>query len=466
MTDLVQSIKDLKSGTTTSQKLVEACLDEIASRNDDLNALLQVYDTEAIAAAQASDKRRHNGEAKSDFDGIPVVLKANISNQGHITSAASRMLEHYIAPYDASVVTKLKEAGAIIIASANMDEFAMGGSGENSAFGPTKNPLNQNLVPGGSSSGSAASVAAGFAPLALGSDTGGSIRLPAAFCGVVGLKPTYGAVSRYGLLAMASSLDQIGPMATTVEGVQKGYELIQGFDPLDSTSQNPPSDVNNKSSLTIGVPKQFFEQGVNPKIIETLEIAIKKLENAGHTVNRDIDLPILKQAVSIYYIICPAEVSANMARYDGIRFGLKGDSVTSARSKGLGNEVKRRIMLGTYVLSAGYADKFYKRGLAARAKMQQDLTKALEGVDMILGPVSPNQPFKLGEKNNDPLALYLEDLFAIPANLTGRPAISVPAGWTKQDDKPLPIGLQLMGNHWEENNLFTAAKVIEEHHEK
>lgn len=449
MIDLVQAMADLKSGATTSQKLVEACLDEIASRNDDLNALLQVYDTEAIAAAEASDKRRHKGEAKSDFDGVPVILKANISHQGHVTSAGSRMLEHYVAPYDATIVTKLKEAGAIIIGSSNMDEFAMGSSGENSAFGPTKNPLDTSRVPGGSSSGSAASVAAGFAPLALGSDTGGSIRLPAAFCGVVGLKPTYGAVSRYGLLAMSSSLDQIGPLTTTVASSEAAFNLLQGFDNRDSTSEDP-TYLKTKTTYTIGVPKQFG----GPELVTQ---ACNKLKALNFEI-KEIDVPSLANAAALYYIICPAEVSANMARYDGIRFGLKGDTVTDSRTKGFGDEVKRRIMLGTYVLSAGYSDKFYNRALSGRQLLIHELDRTFTDVDIILGLVSPTLPFKLGEKKQDPLAMYMTDLYTIPANLAGLPALSMPY---QKSPENLPIGLQLMGPKWSEPWLFDIGTKME-----
>lgn len=463
MNDLKQVIDHLASGTTTSHQLVQDCLATIQASNPTLNALLQIYADEALTEAKKSDERRANNTTKSPLDGVPVVIKANFSHQDHPTTAASKMLEDYVSPYDATVVKKLKDGGAIIIASANMDEFAMGSSGENSAFGPTKNPLDNRRVPGGSSSGSAVSVASGMAPLSYGSDTGGSIRLPAAYCGIVGLKPTYGAVSRYGLLAMASSLDQIGPFASTVEGVKIGFESVRGLDHMDSTSREFPTDTLSKQTFTIGVPKQFTEHIHDNRISEALELAIKKLEAAGHTVKRDIDLPILEESIAIYYVICPAEVSANLARYDGIRFGLHGADVVDSRTRGLGNEVKRRIMLGTYVLSAGYADQFYKRAQAALETMKHDLTHAMDGVDMLLGPTSANLPFMLGEKA-DPLAMYLEDLFTIPANLTGRPAMSVPAATVEEDGHKLSIGLQLLGNPWKEEELFTVGKLIEVPH--
>lgn len=456
-------ISDLQTGKATSEHLVHSVLSDISANGTELNAYTRVYADEALEQARASDVRRRAGKLLGPLDGVPIAIKDNMSYAGHITSAGSNMLKEYTAPYDATVVTKLKAAGAVIVGHLNMDEFAMGSTGESSAFGATKNPHDTSRVPGGSSSGSAAIVGGGLLPLAYGSDTGGSIRQPAAFCGAVGLKPTYGAVSRYGLLAMASSLDQIGPIATTVAGAQIGYEAIQGFDAQDSTSK-VPEVVSTKTSYRIGVPKQFMGEGLDDRIRQTVEATLSKLEADGHTIVRDLDLPLLDQSVAIYYVLMPAEVSSNLARYDGIRFGLHGNTVPDSRTQGFGDEVKRRIMLGTFALSAGYADAFYKRAQAARAALTEQLHQVFETVDLLIGPVTPELPFKLGEKDNDPLAMYLSDIYTIPVNLAGLPGLSVPAAWVREGLNTLPIGVQVIGPEWSEPWLFDIGKKIEVPH--
>lgn len=453
-------LHELQAGAVTSAELVTRSFAEIEKKDADIHAFLRTYKEDAMAQAQASDERRKIGQPLSIIDGLPVAIKDNFSYDGRVTSAGSKILEDYEAPYDATVVAKLKEAGAIIIGQTNMDEFAMGSSGENSAFGPTKNPLDVTRVPGGSSSGSAASVAAKMVPLAFGSDTGGSIRLPAGFCGIAGLKPTYGAVSRYGLMAMASSLDQIGPFATTVAGAKIGFDAIKGIDPLDSTSQDP-TYLEPKDTYTIGVPKQFFGEGLDSRIADSLKKILNKLEEAGHTI-KEIDLPLLDEALAIYYIIVPSEISSNLARYDGIRFGIHADSVPESRSQGFGDEPKRRIMLGTYALSAGYADQYYKRAQAARAGLREQLLDVFQDVDMLFGPVAPEFAFKLGAKSNDPLAMYLSDIYTVPVNLAGVPSLSIPVDWVDVDGAQLPVAAQLIGPHWAEERLFAVGEQIEQ----
>ncbi len=462
MKSVEELLHDLESKATTSQALVEACFKTIEEKDKEIHAFLRSYKEESMAQAKASDARRAAGKPLSHYDGLPVAFKDNFSYEGHITSAASKILEDYTAPYDATAVAKLKASGVVIVGQTNMDEFAMGSSTENSAFGATKNPHDTSRVPGGSSGGSAAAVAANMVPLAFGSDTGGSIRQPAAFCGVVGLKPTYGAVSRYGLLAMASSLDQIGPFAATVEGVELGYELVRGFDRADSTSEEKPVDLPVKKSYKIGIPKQFLGEGLDKRIRQALDATVKQLTEAGHEIVPDIDLPLLDQSLAVYYLIMPAEVSANLARYDGIRFGLKtGGNVVETRTKGFGAEVKRRIMLGTFALSAGYADAYYKRAQAARAALTQQLHDVFTKVDLLLGPTTPELPFKFGAKTDDPLSMYLSDIYTIAVNLAGIPGLSVPVAWVEEDGHELPIGLQVIGPAWSEHQLFSIGKIIE-----
>jgi len=428
--------------------------------------------TSAVQAIQERDKEIHaflevyENNAKA---GIVVAVKDNILVQGKRVSAASKILEPYTASYDATVITKLKEAGAIIIGRTNMDEFAMGSSTENSAYGPTKNPHDLSRVPGGSSGGSAAAVAAGMCDVALGSDTGGSIRQPAAFCGVVGLKPTYGAVSRHGLIAMASSLDVIGPITKTVADAKKVFDVIKGRDPFDSTTVESESGIMNyelrkKENIRIGVPREYFKEGLDPEVEASVKKAIFILHNSGFII-QDISLPHTDYALACYYIIMPAEVSANLARFDGIRYGLskKSDDLlevyTKTRGEGFGKEVQRRILLGTYVLSAGYYDAYYAKAQKVRALIKRDFQKAFEKVDVIVSPTTPAPAFKFGEKSNDPVEMYLSDIYTVSANLAGVPALSVPCGTTKDG---LPIGIQFMGKWFGEETLFEVGKKWEQ----
>jgi len=396
--------------------------------------------------------------------GIPIAVKDNILIQGRIASAASKMLEKYTAVYDATAITKLKEAGAVFLGRTNMDEFAMGGSTENSAYGPTKNPHDLERVPGGSSGGSAAVVAADEALASIGSDTGGSIRQPASFCGCVGLKPTYGRVSRYGLMAMGSSLDQIGPFTKTVTDAEILYDVLKGQDERDSTSIADDTYEKPKEPKVIGVPRDILRSdGIEKEVLENFEEALTKLEESGYEI-KDISLPNSAYALSVYYMIMPAEVSSNMARYDGVKFGLRSegedlqDVYKKTRAKGLGAEVKRRIMLGTYVLSTGYYDAYYGKALAVRRLIQEDFKKAFESVDVIAMPTTPNPAFKIGEKTEDPIQMYLEDIFTVPANIAGIPGISVPSGFVSVEGKELPLGLQLLATHGSEESLFAVSK--------
>lgn len=447
----------------SSLDLVRACLANIEKRNPSLNAYLEVFD-DVEAQAKAADDRRTKGESHPLL-GIPLAIKDNILIEGRHASAASKILEPYVATYDATVISKLKQAGAVFLGRTNMDEFAMGGSNENSAFGPVKNPVDENRVPGGSSGGSAAAVASHMALGALGSDTGGSIREPASFCGVVGLKPTYGSVSRSGLMALGSSLDVIGPFARSVEDANIIFDTIKGKDKLDSTTiDHNLSSINSKPNR-IGVPRHLFAEGADKDVIEVFEKNIEKLRTQGMEIV-DIELPSAPLALAVYYIIMPAEASTNLARFDGVRYGLslKGkdlwEDYALSRKEGFGPEVRRRIMLGTYVLSAGYYDAYYGKATAARAKLTQELADAFTKVDVIASPTAPTPAFKLGEKS-DPLSMYLSDIFTVPANLAGIPAISVPGGAVTRDGKELPAGVQFMAVHGGEAALFSIGKMIE-----
>ncbi len=459
----------LEGRSVSAQEALAACLARIGELDGKLHAFLRLTGDSARAAAAASDERRAQGRPLSPLDGVPVALKDIFCQEGVETTAGSRILQGYVPPYDATVVARLKSAGAVLIGKLNMDEFAMGSSTENSAFGPTKNPWDPTRTPGGSSGGSAAAVAARLVPGALGTDTGGSIRQPAALCGCVGLKPTYGRVSRYGVIAFASSLDQVGPMAQDVKGVAHLLSAIAGQDARDQTSSARPLDdyasalEAKVSGLTLGVPKEFFGAGLDPEVEAAVRAGIALLEKQGVKL-REISLPHAPYAIAAYYVVATAEASSNLARFDGVRFGHRAKTGTllqmyeQTRAEGFGDEVKRRIMLGTYVLSAGYYDAYYLRAQKVRALIKDDFARAFEEVDAIVSPTTPTAAFPLGEKSADPLAMYLDDVYTVPANLAGLPGISVPCGFTKGG---LPAGLQLVGRPFGEATLLSLARAHE-----
>lgn len=458
--------EDLRSGKVTVEDLVLSTKQTIAEKDGEINALLGFYSDQLIATQIAKAKEMLSQGSATLLTGVPVVLKDNIVVKGERAGSASKVLEDYISPYDATVVRKLKEAGAILIGRANMDEFAMGGSTENSAYGVTKNPHDVTKVAGGSSGGSAAVVAYGAVPVAFGSDTGGSIRQPASFCGIVGLKPTYGSVSRYGLMAMGSSLDQIGPFTTSVEDAQEVFSLISGNDPLDATSLSDEERKKENSSLKkrIGVPWSFVKRdGIDKEVLNNFEQSIEKLKQEGYEIV-DVSLEHLEKSLSVYYVVVFAEISSNMARYDGIRYGLsvpdenviKGYFKT--RTEGLGDEVRRRILLGTYVLSSGYYDAYYNKANLVRDMLRKEFQEVFTLVDAIALPTSPIPAFAIGEKSHDPLAMYLADIFTVPVNIVGVPAISIPSGTTASN---LPLSLQLIAPHFREDVLFTIGKDFE-----
>ena len=461
---IVEAGKKLAAGEITAVDLARACLAEVEKRNPELNVYLEVFD-DVLEQARAADARRAAGESHPLL-GIPLAIKDVISIEGKRVSAASKILEGYVAVYDATVIKKLKDAGAVFVGRANTDEFAMGGSTENSAYGPTKNPHDLARVAGGSSGGSAAAVAAGMALGALGTDTGGSVRAPASFCGVVGAKGTYGAVSRSGVIAMGSSLEQVGVIAKTVEDTELMFDAIKGRDVLDSTSVGTENFKSHKTNnKKIGVPRQLLKGGVEADVMERFEESLNKLQAAGYELV-DADLPSAPLALAVYYIIMPAEASTNLARFDGVRYGLslKGenlfDDYAKTRGEGFGAEARRRIMLGTYVLSAGYYDAYYGKATAARAQLRKEFEKAFESVDLIATPTMPYPAWKVGEKS-DPLAAYLADIFTVTANLTGNPAISLPMGTVKREGKNLPVGIQLTAAHGDESALFTVGKELQ-----
>ena len=449
----------LRKKEFSARELAQAALDRIAKNDGDIHAYLEVFE-DVLEQADEAQKKIESGTS-SDLTGVPFAIKDNILIKGRRAGAASKILDGYVATYDAMVTEKLKAAGAVFVGRTNMDEFAMGSSTENSAFGPTRNPHDTTRVAGGSSGGSAAAVAMGSALGALGSDTGGSIRQPAAFCGLVGMKPTYGSVSRYGLIALGSSLDQIGPFGKTVADAEIIYDAISGYDARDSTSV--PEAPSMKEAKTIGVPLDFLGEGIGEEVRNNFELSVHKLKNLGYNI-ANVSLPNLKYSMAAYYIIMPAEASANLARFDGIRYGLSidgGDMIASymkTRGEGFGKEARRRIMLGTYVLSAGYYDAYYNKANAVRAIIKEDFKNAFREVDSIVLPTSPFPAFKVGEKADDPLAMYLADIFTVPVNLAGVPAISVPSGMTKDD---LPLGLQIIAPHFAEKNMFSIAKKFE-----
>jgi len=463
----------LSKGEVSSQDLVKACISEIEKKNKDINAYLEVFDDALAQAKMADETRKKGNNSASTLLGIPLAIKDNILIEGRKASAASKILENYVATYDATVIKKLKNSGALFIGRTNMDEFAMGGSTENSAYGITKNPYDETRVPGGSSGGSAAAVAMGGALGALGTDTGGSVRQPASFCGLVGLKPTYGAISRHGIMAMGSSLDQVGPMTKSVSDCEIIYDFIKGRDPLDSTSIEADTgstkvsdlfDTSNKKH-TIGIPWHFMEKGLDESVVNNFKEIIKKLESEG-VVFKEITLPSIKYSLPTYYILMPAEVSSNLNRYDGVRYGFHKDGLSGiddyleTRGEGFGAEVRRRIILGTYVLSAGYYDAYYNKAIAVREEIKSDFKQAFSEVDAIMTPTSPTPAFKIGEKSNDPLTMYLSDIFTTPANVAGIPALSVPSGFTEVNGSKLPLGIQVMGKNHSEKILFEIGKKI------
>jgi aspartyl-tRNA(Asn)/glutamyl-tRNA(Gln) amidotransferase subunit A len=467
---LEQAGKALAAGNVSSVALTEATLARIASRDGQIGAFLKVDAEGALSAARASDDRRRHGTAAGLLDGVPVALKDIFCTKGLETTCASKMLKGYVPPYDATVTARLRDAGAVIVGKLNMDEFAMGSSNENSAFGLVHNPWDLERTPGGSSGGSAAAVAARFVFGALGTDTGGSIRQPASLTATVGIKPTYGRVSRYGVIAFASSLDQVGPFGRTVRDTAIQLGAIAGGDPFDSTSI--PQPVPNYlegieggvKGLKLGVPKEYFLDGMDPEVEASVRAAIEKYRSLGAEIH-EVSLPHTEYAIATYYIVATAEASSNLARYDGVRYGHrtkdpKGllDMYMRSRAEGFGDEVKRRIMLGTYALSAGYYDAYYLRAQQVRALIKRDFDRAFETVDAIITPTSPTAAFKLGERTADPLQMYLADIFTISCNLAGIPGLSLPCGFTKAG---LPIGLQLLGKPLDEALLFRAARTYE-----
>ena len=471
MTGAVELAAAVRAGERSARELVEEHLAVIGAREAELHACNLITDAAARAAADRVDAAVVDGRDPGPLAGVPIVLKDNLCTRGVPTTCSSRILEGWCPPYTATVVERVLAAGAVPVAKTNLDEFAMGSSTENSAFGPTRNPHDPSRVPGGSSGGSAAAVAAGYAPLGLGSDTGGSIRQPAALCGVVGMKPTYGLVSRYGLVAFTSSLDQVGPFATSVRDAALLLDVIAGHDPRDSTSIPDPHEPvlpvvdRGVDGLRIGVVDELIAgDGFQPEVLEAVEQAVRALEKAGAIVDR-VSVPSARYGLSAYYLIAPAEASSNLARYDGVRYGLRvdGDDVASmnaqTREAGFGPEVKRRIMLGTYALSAGYYDAYYGQAQRVRTLITRDFERVYEQFDALLSPTSPTVAFELGAKSADPLAMYLSDVCTIPTNLAGHPAMSIPFG---VGDAALPIGVQVLAPALGEPVMFRVARVLEE----
>jgi aspartyl-tRNA(Asn)/glutamyl-tRNA(Gln) amidotransferase subunit A len=462
--EIHQGLKDKKF---SALELTNAYLYKIKQNDKDIFAYLSVSKQLALKQAKEVDDLISRDEELPLLAGVPCAIKDNMMIEGEQCTAGSKILENYVALYDAGAIKKLKKQGSVFLGKTNMDEFAMGSSTENSAFGVTKNPCDLERVPGGSSGGSTAAVAADESVFALGSDTGGSIRLPASFCGVVGLKPTYGAVSRYGLIAFASSLDQIGPITKTVEDAKIVFDAIRGRDTMDSTSVevNPKLDSKfNIKNLKIGVPKEYFIKGIDPKVEKIIRNTIKQYEQMGAKIE-EISLPHTKYALAVYYIISPSEASANLARFDGMKYGYSTtkeqdnllDVYLQTRGKGFGKEVRRRIMLGVYTLSAGYYDAYYLKAQKVRTRIIQDFDKAFKNVDVIMAPVSPTTAFKIGEKMDDPLTMYLSDILTISVNLAGLPALSLPCGKVGN----LPVGLQLIGKAFEEEKILDIGQSLE-----
>ncbi len=473
---ITEAARALRAREFSVQELFDACQTTAKEKNPELNAYLEFFEIDGKDSSESSVYRQieaaqkridSEGENAPVLCGIPLAMKDNILIDGRIASAASRILKNYHATYDATVTTKLKNEGALFVGRTNMDEFAMGSSTEHSAFGPTRNPYDTSRVPGGSSGGSAAAVAADMTIAGLGSDTGGSIRQPAAHCGLVGFKPTYGSVSRSGLIALGSSLDQIGPLTKSVADAKTLFDGINGNDPLDSTSI--PNDTTYPKSKSfkkrIGVPFHLLESGIDPDLRARFDATLEELKMKGYEIV-DISLPTSAYALAVYYVIMPAEASTNLARFDGMRYGLakRGatllDDYLESRGEGFGEETKRRILLGTFVLSAGYIDAYYRKASAARSVLSDEYDRAFENVDVIAFPTTPSPAFKFGEKSNDPVSMYLEDVFTVTANLTGMPAISVPMGTVPRDGKNLPVGMHFTAPKGADDLLFTLAAAV------
>lgn len=467
MKSIVEIQKGLKKKDFSCQELVGSCLKKIKKDDGQIRAFLEVFDEEVLKQAKAVDEKIAKKKKLGELEGVPLAIKDNLLYAGHLTSSGSKILEPYVSAYTATAVDKLLKSGAIVLGRTNMDEFAMGSSTENSAYGPTKNPHDLKRVPGGSSGGSAAAVSVGFCPVALGSDTGGSIRQPAAFCGVTGLKPTYGAVSRYGLIAMASSLDQIGAFGATVADTRAVFDVIKGQDIKDSTSKNSnhKSQITKIKNLRIGIPAEYFADGLEPGVEKKIKEAISWYKKQGAKII-DVSLPNTEHALAAYYLIMPAEVSSNLARFDGMRYGLSlrrtakklREVYDQTRELGLGAEAKRRIILGTFALSAGYYDAYYKKAKQVQKLIRQDFLNAFKSVDCLLTPTTPTTAFKLGEKVDDPLTMYLSDIYTVSVNLAGLPAISIPAG----NIDNLPVGLQIIGPHFSDNFILDIAEKYEQ----
>lgn len=461
---LSQLSADLSNKTCSSEELAGLFMDRIDAHKN-LNAFITINRDQVVAQAKAADERIRRGEA-TPLTGVPIAQKDIFCADGMLTTCGSKMLSNFIAPYDATVISKFRQAGAVILGKTNMDEFAMGSSNETSFYGAVKNPWNTDCVPGGSSGGSAAAVSARLAPAATGTDTGGSIRQPAALCGITGLKPSYGRVSRYGMIAFASSLDQGGPMTQTAEDAAILLNVMAGFDERDSTSVDAAVPDYLKTldgtvkGLKIGLPQEFFGDGLDPEVANVIDQAVSEYKKLGAEIV-DVSLPNSHLAVPCYYVLAPAEASSNLSRYDGVRYGYRSDTYSDlndmyqkTRAEGFGDEVKRRIMIGTYALSAGYYDAYYLKAQQLRRLIAEDFNQAFEKCDVLMGPTSPTTAFRLGDKSDDPVAMYLNDIYTISVNLAGLPAMSVPAG---SDSKSLPIGLQMIGRYFDEARLLNIA---------
>ncbi len=466
-----EQARRLRDGEVTARQLAELALRRVVAQEPALHAYITLTEEDALVQADAADARLRAGDATA-LTGIPIGIKDLLSTRGVPTTAGSRMLQGFHPIVDSTVVAKLREAGAVFVGKTNLDEFAMGSSTEHSAFGQTHNPWDLGRVPGGSSGGSAATVAAGGVPLSLGTDTGGSIRQPAALCGILGLKPTYGRVSRFGVIAFASSLEQVGPFGRDAEDVALLLQAIAGCDPLDATTVPVPVPdyaaefPRGLDGLRVGVPREFFIEGMEEGVRDAVEQAIRVFAANGAIIDRDVSLPSVSAALPVYYIIAPSEASANLARYDGVKYGYSYHDASSmweemeqTRSRGFGDEVKRRIMIGTYALSAGYYDAYYLKAQKVRTLIRREFDAALYDHDLLLTPTTPTVAFRLGEKTDDPLAMYLNDLFTLPVNIAGNPGMSIPCGFSNR----LPVGLQLIGRPFEEGTLLRAAHAYGAH---